>query len=187
MIAIGVEPDYISVAILLSGWGPKGKLNTPITTGSEVMDFLRLLKLIRWSDSSMIAIGVELDYRSVGRSLSGWGTKGEPNAWSPLGARSRIFWGGDTLVVVLSACYETLEFWIEYAYLLGTKILCCPFRACRALLIGYEYVLSEAVVCCLSITQHTSILEREPWFVPQAWPCGQTVLKSGLRWSATKG
>jgi hypothetical protein len=28
----------------------------------------------------MIAIGVETEYRSVGRSLSGWGTKEEPNA-----------------------------------------------------------------------------------------------------------
>jgi hypothetical protein len=32
----------------------------------------------------MIAIGVEPEYRSVVRSLSGWGPKGEPNA--PTGA-----------------------------------------------------------------------------------------------------
>jgi hypothetical protein len=166
MIAIGVEPDYRYVPRSLSGWGSKGEPNASITTGSEVTNFLRLLKLIRWSDSSMIAIGVELDYRSVARSLSGWGTKGEPNARSLLGARLHIFWGGDTLVVVLSVCYETLEFWIKYAYLLGMKMLCCPVRACRALLIGSEHVLSEAVVHCLSIAQRTPILEREPRFVP---------------------
>jgi hypothetical protein len=41
MIAIGVEPDYGSVAIPLSRWGPKGELNAPITTESEVVDYLR--------------------------------------------------------------------------------------------------------------------------------------------------
>jgi hypothetical protein len=35
----------------------------------------------------LIAIGVEPEYRSVSRSLSGWGHKGEPNARSPLIAR----------------------------------------------------------------------------------------------------
>jgi hypothetical protein len=28
----------------------------------------------------MLAIGVETEYRSITRSLSGWGLKGEPNA-----------------------------------------------------------------------------------------------------------
>jgi hypothetical protein len=36
---------------------------------------------------------------------------------------------------------------------------------------------------CLLITQHTPVLEREPRFVPQVHPCGQTVLKSRLKWS----
>jgi hypothetical protein len=56
MLAIGVEPEYRSVTRSLSGWGPKGEHNAPIATESEVTDFLRLLKLIRRSDSSMIAI-----------------------------------------------------------------------------------------------------------------------------------
>jgi hypothetical protein len=60
-----------------------------------------------------------------------------------------------------------------------------PIQACRALLIGYGYVLFEAVVCCLLITQHTPVLEWERWFVPQARPYGRTVLKFGLRCSAT--
>jgi hypothetical protein len=46
LIAIGVEPEYRSVTRSLSGWGPKGDLNAPITVESEVTDFLRLLKLI---------------------------------------------------------------------------------------------------------------------------------------------
>jgi hypothetical protein len=60
---------------------------------------------------------------------------------------------------------------------------CCPVRACRALLIGTEYVLFEAAVRYLSIAQHALVLEREPQFVPQARPYSQTVLKSELRWS----
>jgi hypothetical protein len=62
---------------------------------------------------------------------------------------------------------------------------CCPIQACRALLIGPEYILFEAVVRCLSIAQHAPVLEREPQFVPQVRPYGRTVLKSGMRWSAT--
>jgi hypothetical protein len=60
-----------------------------------------------------------------------------------------------------------------------------PTRASRALLIGPGYVLSEVVVYCLLITQRAPVLEREPRFVPQVQPCGQTVLNSELRWSAT--
>jgi hypothetical protein len=36
----------------------------------------------------MLATGVELEYRSVSRSLSGWGPKGEPNA--PIAAESEV-------------------------------------------------------------------------------------------------
>jgi hypothetical protein len=64
-------------------------------------------------------------------------------------------------------------------------MLCCHVRACHALLIRHEYVLFEVAVCCLLITQRALVLEREPQFVPQSQPCGRTVLKSGLRWSAT--
>jgi hypothetical protein len=42
-----------------------------------MMDLLRLLKLIWQPDMSMLAIGVETEYRSVTRTLSGWGPKGE--------------------------------------------------------------------------------------------------------------
>jgi hypothetical protein len=55
-LAIEVELKHISVTRSLSGWGPKGEPNAPIITESEVTDFLRLLKLIRRSDLSMIAI-----------------------------------------------------------------------------------------------------------------------------------
>jgi hypothetical protein len=46
LIAIGVETEYKSVSKSLSGWGPKGESNAPIAAESEMMDFLRLLKLI---------------------------------------------------------------------------------------------------------------------------------------------
>jgi hypothetical protein len=62
-----VESEYISVARSLSGRGPKGETDAPIVAESEIIDLVRRLKLIRRSDSSMIAIRVETEYRSVGR------------------------------------------------------------------------------------------------------------------------
>jgi hypothetical protein len=50
-----------------------------ITAESEMVDLLMLLKLIWQSDMSMLAIGVETEYRFVTRSLSRWGPKGESN------------------------------------------------------------------------------------------------------------
>jgi hypothetical protein len=46
MLAIGVEAEYRSVTKSLFGCGLKGEPNVPIVAESEVMDFLRLLKLI---------------------------------------------------------------------------------------------------------------------------------------------
>jgi hypothetical protein len=69
LIAIGVEPKYISVSRSLSGLGPKGEPNAPIAAESEMTDLLRLLKLIWQPDLSMLAIGVEPEYRSISKSL----------------------------------------------------------------------------------------------------------------------
>jgi hypothetical protein len=80
LIAIGVELEYRSVSRSLSGWGHKGEPNARITAESEMTDLLRLLKLIWQLDLSMLAIGIATEYRSVTRSLFGWGPKGEPNA-----------------------------------------------------------------------------------------------------------
>jgi hypothetical protein len=44
MIAIRVEPEYRSIARSLSGWGPKGEPNAPITAESEVVDSLKLTR-----------------------------------------------------------------------------------------------------------------------------------------------
>jgi hypothetical protein len=88
LIAIGVEPEYRSVSISLSGLGPKGERNAPITAESEMTDLLRLLKLIWQPELSMLAIRVETEYKSIIRSLSGWGSKGEPNA--PIAAESEF-------------------------------------------------------------------------------------------------
>jgi hypothetical protein len=70
LIAIGVELEYRSVVRSLYAWGPKGEPNVPIVAESEVTNFFSLLKLIRRSNSAMIAIGVETEYKSVARSLS---------------------------------------------------------------------------------------------------------------------
>jgi hypothetical protein len=80
LIAIGVDAEYRSISISLSGWGPKGELNAPIIAEREMTNLLRLLKLIWQPDLSILAIGVETDYRSVTRSLFRWSFKGEPNA-----------------------------------------------------------------------------------------------------------
>jgi hypothetical protein len=80
LIAIGVESECRSVSRSLSVWGTKGEPNAPIAAKSEMMNLLRLLKLIWQPDLSMLAIGVESGYRHVTRSLSGWGSKGEHNA-----------------------------------------------------------------------------------------------------------
>jgi hypothetical protein len=74
LIAIGVEPEYKSVAISLFGWGPKGEPYASIAAESKVTNFFRLLKLIWRPDSSMIAIRVEPEYRCIARSLSRWGS-----------------------------------------------------------------------------------------------------------------
>jgi hypothetical protein len=62
---------------------------------------------------------------------------------------------------------------------------CCPVWASRAMLIGPAYVLSEVVMCCLSIAQRALVLEQEPRFASQVRPYDWTALKSGLKWSAT--
>jgi hypothetical protein len=88
LIAIGVEREYISVSRSLSGWDPKGVPNAPIAAESEMMDLLSLLKLIWQPNLSMLAIGVESEYRYVTRSLSRLGPKGESNA--PITAESEV-------------------------------------------------------------------------------------------------
>jgi hypothetical protein len=88
LIVIRVEPEYRSVARSVSGRGHKGEPDTPIIVESEIADLSRRLKLIRRSDSSMLAIEVEPEYRSVTRSLFRWSHKGEHNA--PIAAESEI-------------------------------------------------------------------------------------------------
>jgi hypothetical protein len=88
LIAIGVETEYIFVSRSLSGLGPKGEPNASIAAESEMVDLLRLLKLIWQPDLSMLAIEVEAGYRSVTISLSRWGPKGESNA--PIAAESEV-------------------------------------------------------------------------------------------------
>jgi hypothetical protein len=79
LIGIRVELECRSIVRSLSRRGPKGETNALITAESEVMNFFRLLNLIRQLDSSMIVIGVEIEYRYVARLFSGLGPKGELN------------------------------------------------------------------------------------------------------------
>jgi hypothetical protein len=64
-------------------------------------------------------------------------------------------------------------------------MLRCSVLANRTLLTGFKYILFEMVAHYLSIAQCAPAREREPRSVPQVWPCGRTVLKSGLKWSVT--
>jgi hypothetical protein len=80
-------------------------------------DLLRLLKLIWQPDLSILAIGVETEYRYVTRSLYGWGPKGEPNA--PIAADSEIadflrllklIWRSDLSMIAIAAGSEITDF-----------------------------------------------------------------------------
>jgi hypothetical protein len=51
-----------------------------VTSYSDVVAFLKLSKTDPAIGLVLIAIRVEPEYRSVSRSLSGWGPKGESNA-----------------------------------------------------------------------------------------------------------
>jgi hypothetical protein len=62
---------------------------------------------------------------------------------------------------------------------------CCHVRVSRALLNRLEYILSEVVVRYLSIAERAPVQEREARSIPQVRLYGRTVLKFGLRWSAT--
>jgi hypothetical protein len=90
LIAIGVEPEYISVSGSLSRWDAKGEPNTPIAVENEITNLLRLLKLIWQPDLSMLAIGVEPEHRYVTRSLFVWVLKESPMPRWSLRVRSRI-------------------------------------------------------------------------------------------------
>jgi hypothetical protein len=51
-----------------------------VTSCSDVVAFLKSSKIDPAIGLILIAIGVEAEYRSIARSLSGWGPKGEPDA-----------------------------------------------------------------------------------------------------------
>jgi hypothetical protein len=117
LIAIGVEAEYRSVSRSLSGWGPKGESNAPITAESEMTDLLRLLKLIWQPNLSMLAIGVEPEYRSVTRPLSKWGPKGESNV--PIVVESevtdflrllKLIWRSNSSMIAITAGSEVADF-----------------------------------------------------------------------------
>jgi hypothetical protein len=59
---------------------PRGEPYALVTSCSDVVAFLKSSEIDPAIGLILIAIGVEPEYRSVPRSLSGWGTKGEPNA-----------------------------------------------------------------------------------------------------------
>jgi hypothetical protein len=97
LIAIGVEPEYRSITRSLSGWGPKGEHNASITTDSEVTDFLRLLKLIWRSDSSMIAIAARSEVTDFLRLL-------------------KLIWRSDSFMIAIAAGSEVSDFCYGWRY-----------------------------------------------------------------------
>jgi hypothetical protein len=59
-----------------------------VTSCNDVIDFLKLSEIDPTIRLVLIAIGVESEYRSISRSLSGWGPKGEPDA--PIATESEV-------------------------------------------------------------------------------------------------
>jgi hypothetical protein len=94
---------------------------------------------------------------------------------SPLRARSQISWCWDALVVVIPACYETLEFWIEYSYLLGMNMCVALFGLAVPYWLGLNILfLSWWRVACRSLNTHrfrsgSPDLSRR--FGPAVGPC----------------
>jgi hypothetical protein len=134
LIDIGIEWDYRSISRSLSGWGPKGEPNAPITAKSELTDLLRLLNLIWQPDMSMLAIRVESEYRFVTRSLSGWGPKGEPNA--PIAAESdvtdflmllKLIWWLDSSMIAIAAGTDVTDFYYFWRYHAASFGLAMPY------------------------------------------------------------
>jgi hypothetical protein len=108
LITIGVEPEYRSVTRSLSGWGPKRELNAPIATESEVAYFLRLLKLIWQSDSSMITIVAGSEVTDFLRLL-------------------KLIWWSDSSMIAITAESEVVDFccgWIYHTVLFGLTMPC---------------------------------------------------------------
>jgi hypothetical protein len=101
-----------------------------------------LLKLIWQPDMSMLAIRVELEYRSVSKSLSRWGYKWESNA--PIAAESevtnflrllKLIWRSDSSMIAIAAGGR------GHRFLLWMKLSCCLVWSSHAMLIGLEYFL----------------------------------------------
>jgi hypothetical protein len=111
-----VKSEYRFVFRSLSGWSLKLESNALIVAESDMTNLLRLLKLIWQPDLSMLAIGIESEYRSVSRSLSGWGPKGEHNA--PIADKSKVadflgllklIWRSDSSMIAIAAGSEVVD------------------------------------------------------------------------------
>jgi hypothetical protein len=84
---------------------------------SDVVDFLKSSRTDPTIGLVLIAIGVLTEYRSVARSLSGWGPKGEPNAL--IAAESEVadflrllqlIWRSDSSMIAIAARSEVADF-----------------------------------------------------------------------------
>jgi hypothetical protein len=156
LIAIRVEPEYRYVSRSLFGWGPKGEPNASIAAESEMTDLLKLLKLIWQPDMSMLAIGVELEYRYVTRSLSRWGPKGESNA--PITAESevadflrllKLIWWSDSSMIAITAGSEVADFCYGWKYHATSFGLAMPYW------LGLnKFLLRWWHVACWSLNAH---------------------------------
>jgi hypothetical protein len=173
----------------LFGGVSEGELYASIIFCSDVADFLKssetdpVIKLV------LIAIMVEVEYRSVAISLFRWDPKGASDA--PIVIESevtyllrllKLIWQSNPSMLAIRVESEyrsiarSLSGWDINgepnapitagseiaAFLMWTKMSCCSIQISRALLIGHIYVASEVVVRYLSIAQRTSGWEREP-------------------------
>jgi hypothetical protein len=84
--------EHLVLALKTGCDSPIEELNAPIATESEITDFLRLLKLIWWSDSSMIAIAVGSEVADSLRLL-------------------KLIWRSDSSMIAITAGSEVEDFY----------------------------------------------------------------------------
>jgi hypothetical protein len=87
-LAARVEPKYRSVVRSIFGGVHEGELYALITSCSDAIAFLKSFETDLAIEVILIAIGVEPEYRSVYRSISRWGSKGDHN--TPIAVESEM-------------------------------------------------------------------------------------------------
>jgi hypothetical protein len=87
-LAASAETEYRSVTRSIFGGVSVGEPYALVTSYNDVVAFFKLSETDPTIALVLITIRVELEYRSVARSLSEWGPKGDPNC--PNAAESEV-------------------------------------------------------------------------------------------------